>query len=414
MKINDVEDIVRWRLCIGCGACAFICPNHVIGLENRLDDGIRPKIVNKEMCAGCDQCVRVCPGYSYLPNYKYKKEANYNELEYIFGPVYSIWEGHAADKDIRFKGSSGGVITALSLYGIEQEGMIGAIHIDQCDQKAWNNRVVLSKNKDDLLERTGSRYSPAAPCSRIGDFNIQKEKCVFIGKPCDVSGLRNIISIKPKLKERFGLILGIFCAGTPSTRGTLNLLKLLNLDLEKIEKIRYRGEGWPGSFSTKDKDEKAINKRIPYNRAWDYLEKYRPYRCYLCPDGTSELADISCGDPWYRNDLESENGDSLIIVRTERGQRIIEGAIRKGYVVLEETIPRNVINSQKNLTAKRMSIWGRLIALKIFLIPVPNYTSFPLLDNWLKLKTRDKLRSFLGTIKRIVVRKYYLPKNDCT
>lgn len=25
-KFTDVSDVVRWRLCLGCGACEYVCP----------------------------------------------------------------------------------------------------------------------------------------------------------------------------------------------------------------------------------------------------------------------------------------------------------------------------------------------------------------------------------------------------
>ena len=59
---------------------------------------------------------------------------------------------------------------------------------------------------------------------------------------------------------------------------------------------------------------------MSYMESWGFLQRYRPYRCYLCPDGTGELADLSCGDPWYREILEDEPGHSLVVVRTERGK----------------------------------------------------------------------------------------------
>lgn len=69
--------------------------------------------------------------------------------------------------------------------------------------------------------------------------------------------------------------------------------------------------------------------------SWGFLQKYRPYRCHLCPDGTGEFADISCGDPWYREIKEHETGYSLALARTQRGREILHAAIDAGYAVLK-------------------------------------------------------------------------------
>lgn len=63
---------------------------------------------------------------------------------------------------------------------------------------------------------------------------------------------------------------------------------------------------------------------------WVFVQQYRPYRCYLCPDGTSEFAEISCVDPWYRQIKSDEEG---------------HGAIKDGYVTIEKANPEILIAS---------------------------------------------------------------------
>jgi coenzyme F420 hydrogenase subunit beta len=165
-------------------------------------------------------------------------------------------------------------------------------------------------------------------------------------------------------------------------------------------------------FAVSLKGKEGPDLQIPYMESWGFLQKYRPYRCYLCPDGTSEFADLSCGDPWYREIQESDPGYSLVLARTERGQKIIHAAIEAGYVTLEPADPGIVGNSQRNLLSKRRGIWGRLFALKMFGIPVPRYPDFALYENWKQLLPGEKVRSILGTIRRIIQRKYYKPVNS--
>ncbi len=143
--------------------------------------------------------------------------------------------------------------------------------------------------------------------------------------------------------------------------------------------------------------------------AWGFLQKFRPFRCYLCPDGTAAYADISCGDPWYRTIGENEKGYSLVIVRTQKGREILKGAMEAGYLKLERSDIQKLIDSQKGLLQKRKDIWGRLFMLKIFGLPVPQYPGFFLSEQWWSSPIRQKIRSLLGTARRIVQRKYYHP-----
>lgn len=409
MRILNVQDISDWRLCVGCGACASICPKKNISLIDVIDDGIRP-VLDAALCSGCSECLKVCPGYETA--HPPRRDGSITaRSEKQWGPVLEVWEGYATDADIRFQGSSGGVASALALYCIEREGMAGVLHVGADDGMPYRNKTVFSESRADLLSRTGSRYSPASPCDGLQRMETAAQSCVFIGKPCDVAGLRKAQSLRPELERKAGIAIGIFCAGTPSTRGTLDLLDRFRVSPDKVEEIRYRGKGWPGMASVRLKGERTPSHQLSYKESWGFVQKYRPYRCYLCPDGTSEFADISCGDPWYRQVKEGDQGHSLVLVRTERGRQILLGAMKDGYVTLERADPRILEASQKNLVAKRGAIWGRLLAMKAFAVPTPRFIGFSLFQNWLQLSFKDKSRSLLGTARRIVQRKYYRPRS---
>jgi coenzyme F420 hydrogenase subunit beta len=283
------------------------------------------------------------------------------------------------------------------------------MHIGASKTEPWRNQTFYSRSTEELLERTGSRYSPASPCDSLEVLEEGKGSGVFIGKPCDVVGLRKSESLRPSLRGKVALAIGIFCAGTPSTRGTLDLLKKLDVEPGEVEELRYRGRGWPGMATVRFKGQEKIQSRLTYMEAWGFLQKYRPYRCYLCPDGTGEFADLSCGDPWYRKIREGEAGYSLIVVRNEKGRRVLREAMEAGYLTLKPMEPDVLVRSQKNLLEKRQAIWGRLLALKALGIPTPRLEGFSLFENWLALPFSEKIRSVAGTARRAIQRKYYRP-----
>jgi coenzyme F420 hydrogenase subunit beta len=299
------------------------------------------------------------------------------------------------------------------LYCIKEKGMHGALHIAASKDEPWRNETVLSQTFSDILARTGSRYAPASPCDSLMKIEAAPAPCVFIGKPCDVAGLRKAQMLRSALNENVGVAIGIFCAGTPSTMGTFELLKHYKIDPKTVSEIRYRGKGWPGMFRVLLRGETSPSfYEASYRESWGFLNNYRPYRCYLCPDGTSEFADISCGDPWYREVSEDELGFSLVLVRTEKGREIVQGALKAGYVVLKKSDPKILQDSQKNLLLKRGAIWGRLMAMKMFGIPTPRLQGFSLFSNWCGLPALDQIRSALGTVRRILTRKYFRPMKD--
>jgi coenzyme F420 hydrogenase subunit beta len=323
--------------------------------------------------------------------------------------VLGTWEGHATDPEIRFRGSSGGALTALGAYCVEVLGMHGVLHIGQDPDDPIRNRTRLSRTRAELLAATGSRYSPASVCNGLGLVEAAPAPCVVIGRPSEIAAVRNACKLRPALAPKVGVTLSFFCAESPSTRGTVALLDKLGIERESVRGLRYRGLGWPGHFAPTVSGDSEPCPKLTYRESWAFLQAYRPWSVQLWPDGTGELADISCGDPWYEEPDGKNPGFSLVVARTERGREIIEGAIAKGYLTLTLAENWKLVKSQSGLVGKKGSVWGRRLALRLLGLPVTRLAGLHLWHCWRQLSFDEKLRSTLGTIRRILDRKLYRP-----
>jgi coenzyme F420 hydrogenase subunit beta len=320
-----------------------------------------------------------------------------------------VWEGHASDPEIRFKGSSGGILTALAVYCVEQAGMHGVLHTGQDPVDPIRNRTRLSRTRSELLAVTGSRYSPASVCDGLGLVEAAPSPCVIIGRPSEIAAVRNAARLRPELDRNVGVILSFFCAESPSTRGTVELLEKLGVDPASVCDLRYRGHGWPGHFAPTRAGDTGPCRKMTYSQSWEFLQAYRPWSVQFWPDGSGELADISCGDPWYEAPDGKNPGFSLVVARTERGCEIIAAAMAAGCLSLRPAERWKLAKSQSGLLAKKGSIWGRRLAMRLFGLPITRFIGLDLWHCWKPLAAEEKLRSTLGTIRRIITRKLYRP-----
>lgn len=404
LQVLDIPDVSAMQLCCGCGACAAIEPERFEMVDDE-QYGRRPVIRIGAEAIGVGEAMRVCPGVALEHDESSWDPAIRKDLRAGWGPVIEVWEGYAADPAIRMAGSSGGATTALALHALERQGMHGVLHTVARPDEPWLNETKLSQSRSALLAGTGSRYAPASPCDGLGLIEQAPGPCVFIGKPCDATAAQRARQLRPALDEKLGLVIAFFCAGVPSTAGTLALLHEAGVDdVSSITGLRYRGNGWPGRWTVRftGDDGSAQERSMSYEESWGFLQQYRQWRCYICPDHTGEFADVSVGDPWYRTVEEGDAGRSLIVARTTKGRQTVLDAAAAGYIVLERSDASLLPRSQPNLLKARGRLWGQLLILRLLGAPVPRFVGFPTWGFWLRgLTIREKVSSTLGTARRV-------------
>ncbi len=347
-----------------------------------------------------------CPGAALEHAFDESDPGLDRSLRRSWGPVLEVWEGHAADPAIRRAGSSGGAATALALWALERGGMHGVLHTAPDPDRPYLNRTVLSRSRAELAGATGSRYAPASPCEGLPRVREAPAPCVFIGKPCDAAGAQMARRQDPRLDEKLGLVIAFFCAGTPSTQATLDLMRKAGVeDPSTVTSLRYRGNGWPGEWVVRWQDGGAAREaHLSYAESWAFLQRYRQWRCYICPDHTGELADVAVGDPWYRPVEAGEAGSSLLVARTGRGLETLRRAAEDGYLTLSTRDSTLLPRSQPNLLRTRGRLWGQLLSLRLAGQPTPRYEGFPTLHRFVRLAPRSMAQSLLGTVRRYLAK----------
>ncbi|MHC4975172.1 MAG: Coenzyme F420 hydrogenase/dehydrogenase, beta subunit C-terminal domain [Planctomycetota bacterium] len=369
-----------------------------------IDQGRRPIVAGTSESTG--EAIHACPGIGLRHDERQLcAEGNIPEMLSAWGPVLEVWEGYAADEEIRFAGSSGGAASALALSELSNGRAQGVVHIAQRNDVAYLNETVISTSREELLARTGSRYAPASPCDTLHHVEASGEPHVFIGKPCDVAAVAQGERLRPAWRDLIPLRIAFFCAGTPSTAGTLEMLGRMGVDdVSTLSELRYRGNGWPGlARASFTRDGRESESTLTYAQSWgEVLTSHKPWRCNICPDHTGEFGDIAVGDPWYRTIEEGEAGCSLILVRTERGREALRRAIESGHVLADRADASILPDSQGNLLAVRGAVWGRTLVMRLSGVPTPRYVGMPMFRVWLRtLSLKRKLQSLVGTFRRL-------------
>lgn len=404
---KDIREVAERNLCSGCGVCAYLQPEAIQMVDTR-EQGRRPLVLVEVngRAVSTGSALRACPGAA-IEHQDEGPPAHLQDLGSDWGPVLELWEGWASDPEIRWSGSSGGVATALALHCIEKDRVHGVLHVVPRNDRPLLNHSVLSRTRSDLLAGAGSRYAPASPCERLDLIENAPASCVFIGKPCDIAGARNAARQRPALARNLSLTIAVFCAGTPTTNGTIAAVQSVGMDPDTISSVTYRGQGWPGRFTVTDNTGQV--RSLSYEQSWgEILQKHRQWRCMICPDHTGEFADVSVGDPWYRPIESGDPGKSLVLVRSDAGRAAVRRAIADGELILtrvgSDTLPR----SQPNLLVTRGAVWGRTTVMSAMGLPVPQFRRVPTFPVWWAvLSPRQKASSLLGTIRRIIRRKLH-------
>lgn len=398
-QLDPITRAVACNLCTGCGACAGAFPAAIRMVEDPVN-GRRPVIQDTPRArAAAERAAGLCAGIG----------ADFGALAAHdgFGPVLAAWEGHAADPEIRHRGSSGGAVTALALFALHS-GLVGGVaHVAARRDDPRLNETVISRDRAGLLRGAGSRYAQASPAEALGAIVAGDHPVALVGKPCDVASVAKA-KTDPALAVRLPLTIAIFCAGAPNLVATGRLLDRLGVPGDAtLTDLRYRGMGWPGLMQARYRDAQGVertSRAIPYAEGWGkILQAERRWRCRICTDHTGAFADISVGDPWHNPpEGDTDAGRSLIVARTPAGLRLVQAALAAGVLVAQPQ-PLDVIGrAQPNLVASQGAVWGRRLAMRAFGMAVPDDRGLALFAAWRRLPWRGKLSSVAGTARRIL------------
>jgi coenzyme F420 hydrogenase subunit beta len=370
------EEVIDKGLCTRCGACTFICPSGGIEVGERFFPYLKGK------CNECGLCFKVCPGREVnLPSLikQFFGDEKYR-ADNLMGPSRGNYVCNALDKEIRMNGASGGVVTTLLNYLLEKKEIEGVIAIGMDPRYPWKVLPKIATNREELLNCAKSKYSIVSNLHLLKEFENNGKNLAIVVLPCQAQGLQKIFELKPEFRKKVKIIIGLYCHFSMEEEGTLRLLKLSRIPLSKIQKLEYRGGEWPGRIRIILRDGRIVNlynmNSIKSAMTW-LLRLYAPPRCFLCIDGSCELADLSVGDFWaidYRDEYRNLEKCSHVTVRTLRGENLLHSACQDKALHSLPLPPERASKTTRNyIRKKKKDAFIRIERRKKKGKPVPEY-----------------------------------------
>jgi len=403
----DVETIKANGLCSGCGLCAGIssAENPAIIMQDSAQGYRRPQVVQP---VGAEQARLIdltCPG----ANIRHRPSSFEAQYHPVWGPLVAARLGGSSDANLRRNASSGGGLSAILLYLLANGDIDYVLQTAVSPQSPIRNALAKSTGRDDVFQAAGSRYAPSSPLEDIAARLDGPGRFAFVGKPCDVAGLRQLARSDARVNEKVPYMLAFMCAGVPSYRGTSALLSAMGVEDESdVASFRFRGDGWPGFAAAKLSDGTSYS--MDYDTSWgSILNRHLQFRCKICPDGIGEFADVVCADGWHCDEdgnpqFHEQEGRSIVLTRTQRGEELVARAIEAGDIITEP-LPIAAISHMQPFQAKRKGlVLPRLAAMAMTGKRRPRFDNLKLAQNMRTLGVMGSLRSLLGTLRRLIFR----------
>ncbi len=203
------------------------------------------------------------------------------------------------------EGQDGGVVTAMLLNGFKEYLFDAAIVVRRME--GYSAEAAVVTDAQGVLAAKGTEYLRVNVVEKLRELVSQgKKRVAIVCTPCQAKAARKI---QQTLKDSCEvLVIGLFCFEAFNAAKLKDAVKAgLGVDLDKAEKTQIR----QGKFTATVAGEEHCCRVRDLHGA---VEK----ACLFCTDFAASSADVSVGS------VGSKKGYSTVIVRTEKGQKLLK------------------------------------------------------------------------------------------
>jgi len=319
------------QTCVGCCSCCNICPVNAIKMD--LDEqGFSVFSIDRFICISCGECAEVCPQINPVFDNDHEPQC------------YSVKSNDPALGEYLF----GGALSLLCNSIVSKGGFV-------CGPIFDLDMNVVFKITDNISELKGMQETRYAPNDMGNVHKMIREKLnlnrpvMFIGRPCQVAGIRNFVG-----KNKNLITVDLLCEGLPSKGLYRQYLKEIS-DGKEIKNMQFHLPGHPIESTLikfKDGSEK-IQPKDPYVNAFlNDLIKYDTCAECIYAD-TPRTGDISIGDlrKTDANDAELPQNIGCVILNNSIGKTLFDRSIKNAADCTD--IPLPLLMQDKRLQQTR-------------------------------------------------------------
>ncbi len=394
----SVQSVVAEHLCTGCGTCVAVCPDGAVSMRET-PAGLLEAQVSVLACSACGLCLTVCAGRGMdleLPQ----------GVDPLRGRVLGAYRGFATDPTIRARGQSGGIVTALLAQLLDSRLAEEAVVTDMPADGSLRARARRVHTVASVRDAAGSKYQPVAVNAALrSDGSDARTAAVCLG--CHAHGVRLLQRRRPQLAERISPIIGLFCDRTLMATAADVMCRAAGLPRDVIQAVEYRSTercGWPGEVAFDMQSGERLF--YPASLRLEIKDFLTPPRCRLCFDKFNVLSDVAVGDPWGLDDPASD-GESVVLVRTEEGRRLVDAARAAGVVELrpvdsDAVFTGQAVERRRSMVAAAQAAWRWLGGRP------PTFTScgMPILP---EAEAREAMRAYLALRRNLATAQSLTP-----
>lgn len=339
--------VLRPGLCTGCGACQGLCPYW------GSVDGRTVCFFDCERRDG--RCQRFCPrmptDLDALRRQSFPAETILPQI----GPFRGLYLARAADESIRASAQHGGSMTALVELALE-EGFIDAAVLTR-SRGGLAPEGVLAATAEEVRSCSGSSFQ-VPPTLAVLNRALKEDRyhsIGVVGTPCKTLAVYKMKAYPlPEEEDRsgnIGMVFGLFCGWGLDWDG-LNALTAAHADPAKVSHMDIP----PSKYHSLELREEGETVSVDLDEVTPLVRS----GCRYCADMTAEFADLSVGGARSADGWDVDKGWNQIIVRSEKGQRLLDLAREKGVLEFKEPMEGGLEKLQKASMGKKRTAAANL------------------------------------------------------